>query len=237
MSSGLSLITRGRGIALAAAMLAATAVAPLSASAHFLNFPNHRWAFTNGSQYLLNLYYERDCASDWWTPDSAANAWTGTATPLDYHYSGAPDCSGVEMNRIRILNGSAVGSGLAWTENYNCGFYLWGTCFFWDYNFAQPSQIDASLIYENHYNNNYDNLNSGERADVIKHEMGHSMGLRHAGYYGGESPDWRGYPYGVYSIMDYCCPSDYTGWPYFVPSTPTAHDTSDINTLYPSWYW
>jgi len=79
------------------------------------------------------------------------------------------------------------------------------------------------------------------------------MGLRHAGYYGGEAPDARGYPYGVYSVMDYCCPSDYTGWPYYLPSMPSNHDardgwvwtssywsfvgSNDINQLYPSWYW
>jgi len=230
-----TLFTRGRSFVLAALLLAAMAAVPLSASAHFLNYPNHRWAFTNWSQNLLNLYYERDCASDWWTPDSAASSWTSTWTPLDYHYTGATGCSGPERGTTRILNGSATGSGLAWTENYNC-FWFFGICFL-EYNFGQPSQIDSALIYENHYNNNYDNLSAGERRDVIKHEMGHTLGLRHAGYYGGEYPDYRGYPYGVYSIMDYCCPSDYTGWPWYVPSTPTAHDVSDINTLYPSWYW
>jgi hypothetical protein len=227
--------SRSSSIVLAAMMLAATAIVPLSASAHFLNYPSHRWAFTNWSQYLLNLYYERDCASDWWTPDSAANSWTATPTPLLYHYAGTPSCSGAERGVTRILNGSSVGSGLAWTENYNC-WWIFGTCFL-EYNFGQASQIDAALIYENHYNNNYDKLNAGERRDVIKHEMGHTLGLKHAGYYGGEYPDWRGYPYGVYSIMDYCCPSDYTGWPWYVPSTPTAHDIADIKTLYPSWYW
>ena len=235
MSFLLSFFTRSRSLAVAALLLTTSAALPLSASAHFLNYPNHRWAFTNGSQYLLNLYYERDCASDWWTPDASASNWTSTWTPLDFHYTGASGCSGATQGRIRILNGSQTGSGLAWTENYTC-FWFFGICFL-EYNFGQPSEIDAALIYENHYNNNYDNLSSNERNDVIKHEMGHTMGLRHAGYYGGETPDARGYPYGVYSIMDYCCPSDYTGWPWYVPSTPTGHDVNDINFLYPSVYW
>lgn len=235
MSFLLSFFTRSRSLAVAALLLATSAALPLSASAHFLNYPSHRWAFTNGSQFLLNLYYERDCASDWWTPDASANAWTSTWTPLDFHYTGASGCSGATQGRIRILNGSQTGSGLAWTENYTC-FWFFGICFL-EYNFGQPSEIDAALIYENHYNNNYDNLSSNQRNDVIKHEMGHTMGLRHAGYYGGETPDARGYPYGVYSIMDYCCPSDYTGSPWYVPSTPAAHDVNDINFLYPSVYW
>ncbi len=240
---------RGRALALASLMLVATAAVPLSASAHPANYPNFRWSFSNWSQYLLYLYYERDCVGDWWNVDASTTAWTGTQTPLDYRYVGG--CNGsIEYNRIKILNGNNAG-GLAWTETYNQSCFLWW-CWF-DYNWSQNSSIDAVLIYENHYASAYDNLSTNERQDVLKHELGHAIGLRHAGYYGGEIPDWRGYPYGVYSIMDYCCPSDYTGWPYYVPTTPTAHDvndgwtytsgswvhlgTNDVNQIYPSNYW
>ena len=218
---------------LAAFLLVASAAVPLSASAHFLHYNSQRWAWTDGSQALLNLYYERNCASDWWTPDSAANAWTATPTPLFYHYATAPDCGGPHQGRIQVLNGNS-GTGLAWTQNYtrDC---VWFICW-WDLNFTD--RIDASMVFENHQNNAYDNLKANERLDVIKHEFGHSVGLAHAGYYGGDSPlPGPGYPWGVYSIMDYCCPSDYTGWPYFVPTTPSAHDINDIKTLYPSRYW
>jgi hypothetical protein len=241
---------RGRALALASLMLVATAAVPLSASAHPANSLNFRWSFSNWSQYLLNLYYQRDCVPDWGNADASANAWTGTATPLDYHYVGG--CNGsVEYNRVKILNGSQSG-GLAWTETYHQSCFLWW-CWF-DFNWAANSSIDAVRIYENHYSSAYDNLSTNQRRDVLKHELGHAIGLRHAGYYGGETPDSRGYPYSVYSIMDYCCPSDYTGWPYYVPTTPTTHDVNehwvwtsshwffaggggDVNQIYPSNYW
>ena len=242
---------RARALVLASLMLVAVAAVPLSASAHPANYPNFRWSFNNWSQYLLYLYYQRDCVADVGNADASTHAWTATSTPLLYAY--VSGCNGsIENNRIKILNGSQSG-GLAWTETYNQSCFLW-YCWF-DFNWAQNSQINAVLIYENHYNSAYDKLTSGERQDVLKHELGHAIGLRHAGYYGGDSPlpDSRGYPYGVYSIMDYCCPSDYTGWPYYIPTTPTAHDindgwvytsgywkyygTSDVNQIYPSNYW
>ena len=241
---------RGRALALATLMLVGVASTPLSASAHSANYPNFRWPFTNWTQNLLYLYYERDCVADTGNADASTNAWTATQTPLLYSYVGG--CNGsVENNRVKILNGNSS-SGLAWTETYNQSCFLWW-CWF-DFNWAANSAINAVLIYENHTNNAYDNLSGSERQDVLKHELGHAVGLAHAGYYGGDSPapDSRGYPYGVYSIMDYCCPSDYTGSPYYVPYVPSAHDvndgwvyssgwhflgTNDVNQIYPSNYW
>jgi hypothetical protein len=241
MSFASRLITRGR-LALAATVLLASAAVPLSASAHYLSAPNHRWEYTwsnlAGFPYLLHLYYERDCVSDTANADTSADAWTNTHTPLDYHLAAAPDCGGPRAGRFMILNGNVTGSGLAWTENYHQTCVFFGTYCWLDYNFGQPNQIDAVRIYENHYGSAYDTLNDTERQDVLKHELGHGMGLRHAGYYGGEIPG-SGYPNGVYSIMDYCCPSDYTGFPWFLPILPeyNGHDAADINGLYPTIYW
>src|ERR1051326_811808 len=112
-----SFTARGRALALAALMLAATAAVPLSASAHALNYPNFRWSFTNWSQYLLYLYYQRDCIGDFGNADASAQGWTATSTPLLYSYVGG--CNGsVENNRIKFLNGNSSTGGLGWTETY-----------------------------------------------------------------------------------------------------------------------
>ncbi len=244
------LFNRGQAIVLAALMLAATAALPDSASAHAISL-NFRWAFTDGSQQALHLYYERDCLADYVNADAVATAWTQTETPLYYHYISG--CNGsIGRNRIWLLNGYDADGGLGWTETYHYQCALGFNCY-WDFNWGVSSQIDAVRIYVNHQNRAYDLLTWDERRDVLMHELGHGMGLRHAGYYLGEYPDSRGWPYGVYSIMDYCCPSDYTGSPWWVPRMPSAHDADngwvftsgrwthvtahDINQLYPSWYW
>ena len=50
----------------------------------------------------------------------------------------------------------------------------------------------------------------------VTHEMGHNLGLAHAGYYNGEKT-------GYYSIMDYL------NWSY---NRPQQHDINDVNALY-----
>src|SRR6266487_7012711 len=97
------LFSSGQAIVLAALMLAATAAVPGNASAHAISL-KFRWAFTDGSQQALHLYYERDCLADYANADAATTAWTMTDTPLYYHYVSGCHAN-IGRDRIRFVNG------------------------------------------------------------------------------------------------------------------------------------
>ena len=133
---------------------------------------------------------------------------------------------------------------LAWTSNYerDCFIVCW-----WDADFDDT--YEHSIIRINTQTgvyfdpngpnwcylpfigwlrcgyNGFSNLSALDQQDAITHELGHTIGLAHAGYYAGEKPG-SGFPDGTYSVMDYCCPGF---------ATPRAHDINDLNAKYPGW--
>jgi len=187
------------------------------------------------------VLYDRGCVGDWSTAGAAAAAWQATATPLSLTAVSAPDCTtnhfsstravgnGWQSGTIAIRNGYLASGALAYTIRLHCYWKAFSdSCWGWSisgYNAGAVwinDGLDAALIYENHYNGNHDRLSAGGRKDNLMHEIGHALGLEHAGAYAGEGP-------ATYSIMDYCCPSD-RGFRF-----PSAHDISDINLQYPGW--
>jgi hypothetical protein len=236
----------GRSALFAGALMVVTAAVPLSGFAHFEpgGFQAVRWFWINqpgNTRQALRVLYDRDCINDPGVVDAAASSWTRTATPLYILAVPAPDCwtnhfsstrtvgNGYQSGTITIRNGNAAGSALAWTTRLHCYWKAFAdSCWGWSitgYNGGAVwinDGLDAALIYENHFNGNYDRLSAGGQRDTIAHEMGHALGLEHAGFYAGESSGW-------YSIMEYCCPSD-RGL-----SFPSQHDVNDINAQYPGW--
>jgi hypothetical protein len=191
-------------------MLMITVLLPLVASAHFMG---GRWPWTNG-HHLLNLNYDSNCSSWQTRSDAAAWSWSVTSTPL-WFTKVATDCS-AHASQVDIFNGyNSNPSILAWTQNYD------RVCFFlscwWDPNWT--TTYASSIIHLNFAPDSFGWLSAFDGQAVVVHELGHSLGLAHAGYYAGEST-------GAYSIMDYCC---------YGYNTPQPHDVNDINHLYPGW--
>ena len=98
---------------------------------------------------------------------------------------------------------------------------------------GSPGRIDAVVVMMNMdlFNNLYKDRTAfgGMTADnVVKaalaHELGHGLGLAHAGFYA--VPSESGPPY---SIMD-----DTTNVT-FKFHTPQPYDLYEVNTLYPGW--
>lgn len=235
-----------RSALFAAALMLLSAALPLSGFAHIEpgGFRALRWFWidrASGSRQPLRVLYDRDCIPDPQTADAAASRWQSTPTPLFLTAVPAPDCwtnhssstrsfgTGFQSGTISFRNGTLAGSALAYTINLHCYWKAFtDSCWGWSITgYSNGSGwindgLDAALIYENHFNGNHDNLSPNGRRDNLAHEIGHALGLAHAGLYAGESSGW-------YSIMDYCCPSDYG------LSFPSGHDVTDINSQYPGW--
>jgi hypothetical protein len=185
---------------------AVLALLPLAVSAH-----SEGWVWREGEE--RELYYD-NCvyytgASD--NPNrawrdavySAMDAWTWTPTSIAMWEDSY--CSGwTEM--INVWN-TPLGNPttLATTTVYHDDDWIWRA------NILLNADINRVGRYTS-----FGNLNSAGQISAVLHELGHAIGLAHAGQYAGEP--------GVapYSVMDYCC--------FF--QAPTQHDIDDINSYY-----
>jgi len=213
-----------RALALAGLALLATVLMPLSAGAHPIG---DKWPTKPPGHATFTLKYERDCVYSvqpnngpivWGRIPKAAAAWTQTPTPVVIFETPTLDCSGKPVpNRVRFYAYHDQDDYyLAYTVNY-----AWGSnsvcgpigCYTWTQLMSTWSgKTAASVLWMN-------NSKSPQQGTIV-HELGHTLGLDHAGYYAGEKT-------GGYSIMDYACcrPGD----------VPAQHDINDINALYPGW--
>ena len=210
---------RARMAALAGLMVLAAVVAPLSADAHFMGYPGGKHAYSGG---LLNLNYSRGCTGSFYTAaGDAAYGWNATPTPVWFKEVGSPTCNGGVYNGYIDLYSYNNASDWAW--GWAQAYALDTICDFWFFGcISSHQQLDprwdttyaAGTIMVNTAKNNGSNyfLLVGD----VTHEMGHNLGLAHAGYYNGEAS-------GYYSIMDYL------NWSY---NRPQSHDISDVNFLY-----
>jgi len=229
----LALAGRLRYVLLGGLILAATVLQPVSASAHI---EGGSWSWSN-YHHLLWINYDNNCSPFTGVVDAAINGWNFTPTPIWFNKVGS-GCNPMD-NPLDVYTGQDNDPNkLAWTSNYerDCFIFCW-----WDGSFEDT--IEHSIIRINtqtgvYYDpngpiwifvpfigwlryspNGFSNLSFNDQQDAITHELGHTLGLAHAGYYAGEAN-------GNYSVMDYCCP----GY-----STPRQHDINDINGLYPGW--
>ncbi len=195
---------------LAVLVLMIAALIPVATSAHFMG---GHWPWSYG-HHLLYLNYDSNCTTWQATSDAATWSWSVTWTPL-WFSKVATDCS-PHAEQVDIFNGyNSNASYLGWTQNYDRDCYLlW--CW-WDPDWT--TTYVSSIIHLNTAAGSFGSLSAFNQQAVVAHELGHSLGLAHAGYYAGEST-------GAYSIMDWCC---------YSYNTPQSHDVNDINYLYPGW--
>jgi hypothetical protein len=216
------LSVRARGLALAGVMLLATAVAPLAADAHFMGWPNGKHAYSGSG--LLYLNYSRNCSGTFYAAaGDAAYGWNATPTPVWFQEGSVNACNGAVWNgwidtySYNNANDWAWGWAQAYALDTICDLYIWPLgCVSshqqldprWDKTYAAGTIMvnTAKATGSNYF------LLVGD----VAHEMGHNLGLAHAGYYNGEST-------GYYSIMDYL------NWSY---NRPRPHDINDVNALY-----
>jgi hypothetical protein len=210
---------RVRSVALAGVLLLAAVVAPLSASAHFMGYPNGKHAYSGG---LLNLWYSRNCAGTFYTAaGDAAYGWDVTPTPVWFNEGTVNQCNGgvwngwIDTYSYNNASDWAWGWAQAYALDTICDFWFFGCIIShqqldprWDETYAAGTIMvnTAKATSTNYF------LLVGD----VTHEMGHNLGLAHAGYYNGEAT-------GYYSIMDYL------NWSY---NRPQSHDIGDVNFLY-----
>jgi hypothetical protein len=227
------LALRARHLVVGGLMLAAALLQPAAASAHL---EGGSWSW-GGGHNLLWINYDNNCSPFTGVVDAAINGWNATWTPIWFNKMGS-GCNPMD-NPLDVYTGSDNDPNkLAWTSNYERDCFIW--CW-WDASFEDT--IEHSIIRINTTTGvvpdpnspitcylpilgavqcrftGFSNLAFGDQQDAITHELGHTLGLAHAGFYAGEIV-------GNYSVMDYCCP----GY-----STPRPHDVNDINALYPGW--
>ena len=194
-------------------VLAVALFAPMTASAHL---EGGKWSWYTG-HHLLSLDYDNNCSPSSYesAANGAASAWTATNTPVYFHNVNN-NCTPLDQS-VDFFTGydSSSNAGLAWTANYEQDCFLWNC--WWDNEFTDT--IGHSVIRMNTASGQFGSLSAFDKQDADAHELGHSLGLAHAGAYAGESTC-------CYSIMDY------VGYGYNVPQT---HDVNDINNLYPGW--
>jgi hypothetical protein len=226
------LSVRARGVALAGVMLLATVVAPLSASAHFMGWPNGHWV--RPGTWSEHLHYSRGCSGSFFNAAlDAGNNWTSTPTPIYYDVTGNPPaCDGtawygyVDLYSYNDPNSWAWGWAQAYSYQSVCDFWFFG---------CWSSHMALIQDWNDHYDSGVIMLNNAKATSTnyflqvgdVGHEMGHILGLAHAGCYGGESAYCANFPWGppgVYSIMDYL------NW---ANNKPKQHDYNDVNALYP----
>jgi hypothetical protein len=215
---------RGRSVILAGMMLAATVIAPLAANAYYyMGYPNGKHAYSGG---LLNLWYSRNCSGSFYgAAGDAAYGWNVTPTPVWWNEGSVNKCDGgvwngwVDTYSYNNASDWAWGWAQAYALDTICDFYLWPFGCISSHQQLDPRWDEtyvAGTIEVNVAKNNGSDyfLLVGD----VTHEMGHNLGLAHAGAYCG-----CGDPYSYYSIMDYL------NWSY---NRPQSYDINAINYLY-----
>lgn len=230
MNFGKLLIFRGRGLMLAASLVLASVVAPMAASAHYMGYPNGHWPYAGGG---LHLKYSRGCAGSFYgAAGDAASGWTATPTPVYFDEVGSPPCTGGVYNGYTDLYSTYQptvgwwGWAQAYTLHTVCDFWFFGCLS--SHQVLDPSWTEPYAAGQIMLNTaKADGTNYFLQVGDVTHEMGHILGLAHAGCYSGNEPavcnnfPWG--PPGIYSIMDYL------NWAI---NRPQAHDINDVNFLY-----
>jgi hypothetical protein len=224
MRFALPFSARARSLALAGAVLIGAVIAPLSADAHFMGWPNGKWQ--RPGTWSLHLNYSRGCSGGFFTAaGEAGNNWTSTPTPVYYDVTGNPPaCDGtpwkgyVDLYSYNNAADWAWGWAQAYVEHTVCDFWFFGCL-------SSHTVLDPG--WGERYVSGVIMLNTAKITGSnyallvgdVTHEMGHILGLAHSGAYAGE-PWYSQY----YSIMDYLT------WSY---NKPKQHDYNDVNALYP----
>ncbi|HEV7664139.1 MAG TPA: hypothetical protein VGQ62_11435 [Chloroflexota bacterium] len=212
---------RRRALGLAVVMLLATVVAPLSASAYYMGWPNGHWPYSGGG---LHVHYSRGCAGTFYgAAGDAASGWTATPTPIWYDEVGSPPCNGGVYNGYVDIYSTYQPSVSWW--GWAQAYTLHTVCDFWFFGCLSSHQVLDPSWNETYAAGqimlNTAKANSGNyflQVGDVTHEMGHILGLAHAGAYCG-----CGDPNSYYSIMDYL------NWSY---NRPRTYDINTINYLY-----
>jgi hypothetical protein len=218
---------RARYAPLAGAMLIVSALMPVAAHAHFWG---GNWPYSGGS--TLSLGYRNDAGA---FPaysaaiDQGARNWFATSTPSALF---ATDGWGdIQSNTVYDTSSSYWGVAQIFADWTVCGSFGCSSGRvdvnagdYWDPTPLGPSMSDytAARVILNRFN--LDSQSDFTKVKVATHELGHAQGLGHAMLYVGSG------------IWVPTCTSVMTqgALPF---NTPTAHDTFDLNRLYPSVYY
>lgn len=223
---------RGRGL-IVAGLLAVLAILPMTASAYFMGWPNGHW--NRPGTWALHLNYSRGCSGNFFNAaGDAGTHWTSTPTPVYYDLTGNPPaCDGtpwygyVDLYSYTDASSWAWGWAQAYSYQSVCDIYFLG---------CWSSHMALIPDWSDHYDSGVIQLNNAKTTGTnyflqvgdVTHEMGHILGLAHAGCYSGnEANVCNNFPWGppgVYSIMDYL------NWSV---NTPTSYDDGQVQALYP----